>query len=80
MKIAHSKTFRSGNSDAIRLPKEVSIGADVEVEIIRTGDVLTIRPKSRLTPKELAELLESMPKPKQVEKRQAILFPKRKGL
>ncbi len=80
MKIAHSKTFRSGNSDALRLPKEVSIGSDVEVEIVRNGDVLTIRPKPTMTPKELVEALEKLPKPMTVQKRDPIVFPRRKGL
>ena len=80
MKIAHSRTFRSGNSDAIRLPKEVSLGADVEVEIIRTGDVLTIRPKPRMTMRDLVEALEKLPAPKEVQKREKIIFPKRRGL
>ncbi len=80
MKIAHSRTFRSGNSDAIRLPREVSIGPDVEVEIVKIGDMLTIRPKPRMTPKELVEALQKLPKPKSIEKRQKILFPKRTGL
>jgi antitoxin VapB len=80
MKIAHSRTFRSGNSDAIRLPKEVSFGADVEVEIVKTGDVLTIRPKPEMTMKELFEALDKLPLPKQVQKREKIIFPKRRGL
>ncbi len=80
MKVAHGRTFRSGNSDALRLPKEVSIGADVEVEIIKTGDVLTIRPRPRMTPRELAEALEKLPKPDSIEKRAKIIFPKRPGL
>jgi antitoxin VapB len=80
MKIAHSRTFRSGNSDAIRLPKEVSLGTDVEVEIVRTGDVLTIRPKPRMTGKQLVEALEKLPKPATVQKREKIIFPKRRGL
>jgi antitoxin VapB len=80
MKIAHSRTFRSGNSDALRLPKEVSLGSDVDVEIVKTGDVLTIRPRPKMTPRELADALERLPKPKQVEDRQKIIFPKRRGL
>jgi antitoxin VapB len=80
MKIAHSRTFRSGNSDALRLPKDVSIGADVEVEIVNSGGVLTIRPKPKMTPKELAEALNRLPKPQQVQKRDRVLAPRRTGL
>jgi antitoxin VapB len=44
MGIVNSKTFRSGNSEAVRLPREVAFGADIAVTIERNGDVLTIRP------------------------------------
>jgi len=45
MTVATSRTFKSGNSEAVRLPKEVAFGLDVEVTIVRSGDVLTIYPK-----------------------------------
>lgn len=80
MKIAHSKTFRSGNSDAVRLPREVSLGPDIEVEIVRSGDVLTIRPKARRSMRELVEALRKLPRPDGVQKRDRIVFPKRRGL
>jgi antitoxin VapB len=75
-----SKTFRSGNSDAIRLPREVSIGPGVPVTIRRVGDVLTITPK-RKSMAELVRLLREIgPPPDGVQKRQKIIFPKRRGL
>ena len=40
-----SRVFRSGNSEAVRLPKAVAFGQEVEVTIVKTGDVLTISPK-----------------------------------
>lgn len=81
MKIAHSKTFRSGNSDALRLPKEVSIGSDVEVTIRRIGDTLTITPKKKATAADLVRRLEEIgPPPDGVQTRQKIVFPKRRGL
>lgn len=40
-----SKTFKSGNSEALRLPKEVAYGANVEVSIKKVGDTPTITPK-----------------------------------
>ena len=61
MKIAHSRTFRSGNSEAVRLPKEVAFGAEVDVEIIRNGDVLTIRPRRKMTPRQLVDALAEPP-------------------
>ena len=44
MGIVDSKTFKSGNSVAVRLPKEVAFAPDIHVTIERRGDVLTIRP------------------------------------
>ena len=40
-----AKVFRSGNSQAVRIPKEFKLGTD-EVEIRRRGDTLILRPKS----------------------------------
>lgn len=81
MNVYRSKTFRAGNSDALRLPKEVTPGRDVEVEIIQHGEILTIRPvKQRMTPAELVEALRALPKPPRPQKREKILFPTRKGL
>lgn len=39
MSIASSRTFRSGNSEAVRLPRDVAFGQDIEVTIVRSGDV-----------------------------------------
>ena len=40
-----AKVFRSGNSQAVRIPKEFQLEGD-EVEIRRKGDQLILRPKS----------------------------------
>lgn len=73
-----SKTFKSGNSEALRLPKEVAFGADVEVTIRKVGETLTVTPKRKKTVAELVEALATLPKPKQRMKRARIEFPKRK--
>ena len=39
-----SKTFKSGNSVAVRLPSEIGFAAGMAVVIERTGDTITIRP------------------------------------
>ena len=44
MKMA--RIFRSGNSQAVRIPKEFQMRGD-EVEIERKGEVLLLRPKKR---------------------------------
>ena len=50
-----TKVFRSGNSQAVRIPKEFSIEAE-EVEIRKRGDTILLRPK----PRSWAPLLESL--------------------
>lgn len=80
MKIATSRTFRSGNSEAVRLPKEFAFGAGVEVEIIKQGDEITIRRKRQFSGRDLVEALEKLPKPGQIQKREPIEFPERRGL
>ncbi len=81
MNVYRSKIFRAGNSDALRLPRELTPGTDVEVEITKQGDMLTVRPvKRRMTPKEFVAAMRALPKPPTVQKREKILFPKRKGL
>lgn len=75
-----SRIFRSGNSEAVRLPKEVAFGSDVEVTIRRVGDVLTIMPKKR-TMAELVRRLEEIGQPPDgVQPREPIEFPDRPGL
>ena len=79
----NSKTFMSGNSEAVRLPKEVAFGEGVEVTIRKVGDTLEIRPKKerRLTMKELVEKLREIgPPPGPPVGREKIIFPKRRGL
>ncbi|MBB5660614.1 antitoxin [Brevundimonas halotolerans] len=74
-----SRIFRSGNSDAVRLPKEITFGPGVEVEIERNGDVVTMRPR-RMKPRQLVEALDRLPKPSSVQKRPPFIAPVRKGL
>jgi len=74
-----SRTFKSGNSDAVRLPKEITFGTGVEVEFHRDGDVVTMVRK-RMTNREIVEALEAMPKPTSIQKRPEFIAPLRKGL
>ena len=41
-----AKVFKSGNSQAVRLPKEFRFDAD-EVEIFRRGEEVVLRPRAR---------------------------------
>lgn len=79
MGIARGKTFRSGNSEAVRLPKEVAFGPDVEVTLVRSGDVLTIYP-SRPPMTALLQRLTELPRPSEVEARDGEPLPERQRL
>ena len=54
-----AKVFKSGNSQAIRLPKEFRFNTD-EVEIFRRGDEVVLRERPR-TAAEIFDLLASLP-------------------
>lgn len=76
-----SKTFRSGNSVAVRLPRELAFETDTEVTIRKVGNTLTITPKPKKTMAEfIARLREIGPPPGPKLKREKIIFPKRPGL
>lgn len=74
-----SKTFKSGNSQAVRLPREIAYQDDVELTIIRSGDVLTIYPK-RPSIAEMLARLEALPGPDSIEVRDTEEIPERPGL
>ena len=44
--MATAKVFQSGNSQAVRLPKQFRLTSD-EVEIFRRGDEIVLREKTR---------------------------------
>jgi antitoxin VapB len=44
--MATSRVFRSGNSQAVRLPKEFRLNS-AEVEIFRCGDEIVLREKAK---------------------------------
>ena len=52
-----AKVFKSGNSQAVRIPKEFHLNGD-EVEILRKGDSLILRPRKH----SWAALIESLDK------------------
>jgi len=84
-KPVHTKTFKSGNSVAVRLPKGFAIDAGVEVELDKNGDVVTIRlardaAQVRRRMRKLVEELEAIGPVGEVEKREPIEFPDRPGL
>lgn len=67
-----TRVFKSGNSQAVRLPSEIAYREpNVELEISRSGDVVTMYPV-RSSLKDSVAQLRRMPKPPRVEKRQPI--------
>ncbi|MFZ4685426.1 MAG: antitoxin [Hyphomonadaceae bacterium] len=79
MTIARTRTFRSGNSEAVRLPKDVAFGEDVELVIVRSGEVMTIYP-AQTSVAEMVERLRAMPAPPEIERRDDEPLPERTGL
>jgi len=79
MTIARSRTFRSGNSEAVRLPKDVAFGDDVELVLVRSGDVITMYPAGMTIPAML-ERLAALPRPRAIERRDDEPLPERTGL
>lgn len=85
MSAHETKTFKSGNSVALRLPKGLGVEPGERVSIERNGDVFTIRrindkaeAKRKLS--ELVEALRALPRPGEVQKREPFEFPDRPGL
>ena len=79
MTVARSRTFRSGNSEAIRLPRDVAFGPDVELVIVRSGDVMTIYPAATSVA-DMIKRLRSLPAPPSVERRDVEELPERERL
>jgi antitoxin VapB len=61
--MATTRAFRSGNSQAVRIPAEMAFENGQELTITRHGDVLTILPKSEGLRQVLEELLAAPPLP-----------------
>jgi len=73
-----ARVFRSGNSQAVRLPKQFRLNSE-EVEIFRRGDEIVLREKKG-TMARAFELLAGLPSDVKVAKRSRDLPQKRKGL
>jgi antitoxin VapB len=72
-----TRVFKSGNSQAVRIPAEIAYeDTGIELEITRLGDVITVTPV-RKSMKEVVAKLRRMPKPSEVEVREPIEVPDR---
>lgn len=84
-----TKIFKSGNSVAVRLPKELGLEVDTRVTIERSGRGITIRPvidpaQERLALRDLVDTIRAIWNeaggPPETDKREPIDFPDRPGL
>lgn len=84
----HTRTFKSGNSVAVRLPKTLGVAPDEMLAISRQGEVLIARriPGPAEEAERLSrfraglETLRALPRPTATEEREPIEFPDRPGL
>lgn len=79
MRTARTRTFKSGNSEAVRLPRDLAYGEGVELTIVRSGDVTTLYPVMN-TVASMIEELRKLPAPPAVERRDDEELPERAGL
>jgi antitoxin VapB len=82
MTTVKTRTFKSGNSEAVRLPKEIAFGEGVELIAERSGDVLTLypAPTPKMTVAEMLEKLQKLPAPSYIETRDTDEIPEPSGL
>ncbi len=80
MSTVRTKAFRSGNSIAVRLPKEVAFEDGTELVVERSGDIVTIYPAPAGSLSELVERLNRLPRPSNIDVRDADQIPEPKGL
>lgn len=85
MTIHDSRTFKSGNSVAVRLPKGFAIPANTEVELEKTGGTVTIRLKrdpaeAKARMAKMLDALAALGPVGEIEQREPIDFPERPGL
>mgnify|MGYP001017097664 CR=1 FL=1 len=73
-----ARIFKSGNSQAVRLPKEFRFSIS-EVEIFRRGDEVVLREKRR-SATEILEILESFSEDFMVDGRQDLPSQEREAL
>jgi antitoxin VapB len=85
MGVIETKTFKSGNSVAVRLPKVVELEAGAPIRITYGPRSITITPiedpaagKKRVA--DFIAAMRALPKPPYIEEREPIEFPDRPGL
>jgi antitoxin VapB len=76
MAIVRTRVVNLGSSHALLLPREVAFGEDVELEIVRSGNVMTIYPAALALPA-MIDRLRSLPGVPTIEKRDGEELPER---
>jgi len=85
MDMPETRTFKSGNSEAVRLPRGFGFGIGVAVTVERDGDRVIISPArdpavaSRKL-HDLVDALRSLGRSGEIDERDSIEFPDRPGL
>jgi antitoxin VapB len=74
-----TRVFRSGNSQAVRLPKALAFPDGAEVEVVREGNAILLR-SAETAFQEMLIRLEKLPKPDSIEVRDVEEIPEPKGL
>jgi antitoxin VapB len=73
-----TRVFKSGNSQAVRIPAELAYAdTSIELTITRTGEVITIYPKRTGSMEEMIAALRALPTPSEIEQREPIELPDR---
>lgn len=74
-----TRVFKSGNSQAVRIPAELAYeDTGTELAISRHGDVITLVPV-RTGLRDAVARLRALPKPTAIEGREPIEMPERRG-
>lgn len=81
----HTRTFKSGNSVAVRLPKGFDIPEGVEVVLDKVGNTVSLKLSedgrhTRERMRRLVEKLERIGPVGEIERRERIEFPDHPGL
>ena len=79
--MATTRAFKSGNSQAVRIPAEIAFEDGQELTVTRSGDVVTICPADKLARmREAIELLRTLPRSATVEIYEPMQLPEREIL
>jgi antitoxin VapB len=78
--MARTRAFKSSNGYAVLIPADMAYDdMNIELEVIRSGDVITIYP-AHGSLKEGIEILRNMPKPTEVELLERTEVPERERI